>query len=248
MNAQLNSLDQPVGAQIENWATPSRPPRTIMDGQYCRIEPLDIERHASDLYAAFSENTDDRIWTYMVVGPFDTEDDFRQWLTSACLGDDPLFHTIINTSTGKAAGLAAFMRIDPAQGAIEVGSISFSPALQQTAAATEAMFLMMRRAFSELGYRRYEWKCDDLNAASRRAAERLGFSFEGVFRQAVMYKGRNRDTAWYSILDKEWPVLELAYSGWLDGTNFDAAGHQKMALGELIAGYRLTDQENAAAL
>lgn len=238
MDTRQNNLGQPIGQPVDNWQPRPLPTRTPLEGHYCRIEPLDAERHGADLYAAYAEDTEGRVWTYMVAGPFDTESDFLDWLRAVSGSDDPLFYAIIDSCTDKAVGLASYLRIDPAQGVIEIGNINFSPALQQTAAATEAIFLMMRRVFSELGYRRYEWKCDDLNAPSRRAAERFGFRFEGIFRQAMMYKGRNRDTAWYSILDTEWPVLETAYSAWLDGDNFDAAGHQKMALGELIAGYR----------
>jgi len=149
--------------------------------------------------------------------------------------DDPLFHTIVDLATGKAVGVATFMRIDRASGVIEVGNINYSPLLQRTPAATEAMFLMMRRVFEELGYRRYEWKCDSLNAPSRAAALRLGFQFEGIFRQAVVYKGRNRDTAWFSIIDSEWPSLKRAYEQWLGPENFDAEGRQKRKLAELIA-------------
>ncbi len=152
--------------------------------------------------------------------------------------DDPLFHTIVDLATGKAVGVATFMRIDRAHGVIEVGNINYSPLLQRTPAATEAMFLMMRRVFDELGYRRYEWKCDSLNAPSRAAALRLGFQFEGIFRQAVVYKGRNRDTAWFSMIDSEWPALKRAYEQWLAPENFDAEGRQPRKLAEFIAAAR----------
>ena len=242
MPSRLNALGQPIGQPVDNWVTPSRPSRSVMDGHYCRLEPIDTDRHAPELYAAFSEDTENRIWTYMASGPFPDEASFREWMSKTCLGDDPLFYAIVDKTTGKAAGCASFLRIAPAHGVIEVGNITFSPLLRQTSAATEAMFLMMQHVFSDLGYRRFEWKCDHLNAASRRAAERLGFSFEGIFRQAIIYKGRNRDTAWYSIIDREWPVLEQAFTAWLDSVNFDSTGCQKMALGELIAGYRMSDQ------
>jgi RimJ/RimL family protein N-acetyltransferase len=149
--------------------------------------------------------------------------------------DDPLFHTIVDASTGKAVGVATFMRVDRTHGVIEVGNINYSPLLQRTPAATEAMFLMMRRAFDELGYRRYEWKCDSLNAPSRAAALRLGFQYEGLFRQAVVYKQRNRDTAWFSMIDSEWPVLQRAYEQWLAPANFDAGGRQRQNLADLIS-------------
>jgi RimJ/RimL family protein N-acetyltransferase len=153
---------------------------------------------------------------------------------AVCLGDDPLFFAIVDAKTGRAVGLASYLRIDPRVGSIEVGHLRFSSLLQRTPAATEAMALMMRRAF-ELGYRRYEWKCDALNAPSRAAAERLGFEFEGIFRQARLNKGRNRDTAWFSILDREWPALRPAFERWLDPANFDANGKQRARLSELTA-------------
>jgi RimJ/RimL family protein N-acetyltransferase len=159
-------------------------------------------------------------------------------MKSACLGCDPLFHAILDQQRDRAVGLASYLRIEPAIGVIETGHLHFSPLLQRRPAATEAMFLMMRRVFGELGYRRYEWKCDSLNAPSRKAAERFGFRFEGIFRQATIYKGRNRDTAWFSILDREWPALERAYQEWLDPLNFDQRGQQKASLSALIADRR----------
>jgi len=205
-----------------------------MSGRFVRIEPLETERHLADLYSAYSADAEGRLWTYMPVGPFASEEELGTWMQSACMLDDPLFHALIDLSTGKAVGMAAYMRIQPEVGVIEIGSISFAPAMQRTPAATEAMFLFMTRAFDELGYRRYEWKCDSLNAASRKAAERLGFHYEGLFRQAVVYKGRNRDTAWYSVLDSDWPALKGAFGQWLDESNFDEAGQQKRPLKDLI--------------
>jgi RimJ/RimL family protein N-acetyltransferase len=151
-----------------------------------------------------------------------------------CDGDDPLFHAVVDLATGRALGVAAYLRIEPAIGVLEIGHIAWSPSLQRTPAATEAMWLMMRRVFEELGYRRYEWKCDALNAPSRRAAERLGFTFEGIFRQATITKGRNRDTAWYSIIDKEWPALDRAFGRWLAPANFSPDGWQRERLGDLV--------------
>ena len=165
---------------------------------------------------------------------FETAEDYRAWVEQFCLGDDPLFHAVIATETkgktGRAAGIASYLRIEPAVGVIEVGHINYAPPLQRTRASTEAMYLMMRRVFDELGYRRYEWKCDALNAKSRAAAARLGFSFEGVFRQATLYKGRNRDTAWFAIIDAEWPALKARYERWLDPANFDDDGNQRESL------------------
>ncbi len=231
-----NELGEPIGFPVEDWQGRLPPPRTPLEGRYARVEPIDIERHAAELHRANLEDKDHRIWTYLAYGPFETLDDYRGWLAETCLGDDPLFHAIVDKSHGTATGVASYLRIDPPFGVIEVGHINFAPRLQTTRAATEAMYLMMRRVFDELGYRRYEWKCDALNAASRRAAERLGFTFEGVFRQATIYKGRNRDTAWYAIIDKDWPRLKRAFEAWLDPANFDAAGAQKARLSELMSG------------
>jgi RimJ/RimL family protein N-acetyltransferase len=230
MTQSLNNLGQAVGPVVTGWTEAVLPSQEPMQGQFCKIEPLDSKEHLDDLYEAFSDDHEGALWTYMAVGPFSSKNDFRAWLDAASAINDPLFHAIIDLTTGKAIGLAAYMRIRPSVGVMEVGSITYSPQLQRTRLATEVMFLLMRRAFDELGYRRYEWKCDALNAASRKAAERLGFSFEGIFRQALIYKGRNRDTAWYSILDREWPLLKKAYLDWLDQNNFDERGVQKQNL------------------
>ena len=234
-NVSTNSLGQPIGHAVPDWKPVSPPPRTPMEGTFCRVEPLDIDVHGSDLFKAFRTDKDNRNWTYLGYGPFETEADFREWMASSCLGSDPLFHAIVDNETNKAVGVASYLRIEPAVGVIETGHIHYSPLLQRRPAATETMFLMMRRVFVELGYRRYEWKCDALNAPSRRAAERLGFRFEGIFRQATVYKGRNRDSAWYSILDREWPLLEHAFCQWLDPQNFDEHGQQKVSLAAFTA-------------
>ncbi|MDA7946245.1 MAG: GNAT family N-acetyltransferase [Hyphomicrobiaceae bacterium] len=229
-----NSLGQPIGEPVPDWRPVSPPPRTPMEGTFCRVEPLDIDAHGSDLFKAFRMDTDDRNWTYLGYGPFETEAGLRDWMATSCLGDDPFFHAIVDNETNKAVGVASYLRIEPAVGVIETGHIHYSPLLQRRPAATETMFLMMRRVFSELGYRRYEWKCDALNAPSRHAAERLGFRFEGIFRQATVYKGRNRDSAWYSILDSEWPMLEHAFCQWLDPANFDERGQQNAGLASFM--------------
>ena len=195
---------------------------------------LDPARHGTSLFAAYQLDHAGVGWTYLPYGPFTDEPTFRSWLDGIAAKDDPLFHAILDDS-GDAVGVASLMRISPETGSIEVGHIHYSPRLQRTRAATEAMFLMMRRVFEELGYRRYEWKCDALNEPSRKAAARLGFSFEGVFRQATIYKGRNRDTAWFAIIDHEWPALKAAYETWLDPGNFDAHGKQQQGLGALTA-------------
>jgi RimJ/RimL family protein N-acetyltransferase len=206
-----------------------------MEGRFCRVEPLDPARHAAELFAANRADGDGRNWTYLAYGPFERLADYRRWMEASASGDDPLFHAVVDRASGLAVGVASYLRIDPAMGVIEVGHINYSPALQRKPAATEAMFLMMRRVFAELGYRRYEWKCDALNAASRAAATRLGFRYEGIFRQATVYKGRNRDTAWFSIIDRDWPALERAFARWLDPANFDAEGRQRESLSRLTA-------------
>jgi RimJ/RimL family protein N-acetyltransferase len=234
MTEHRNSLGQPIGFPLPGWTPPPRPPRAAMAGRYCRVEPIDPGRHAVELYEANARDPSGRAWTYLFAGPFDTLDAYRQWMESTCLGDDPLLHAIIDAATGRAVGVASYMRIDVKNGVIEVGNINYSPLLQRSRAATEAMYLMMKRVF-ELGYRRYEWKCDSLNAPSRAAAQRLGFSYEGIFRQAVVYKGRSRDTAWYAMIDSEWPALDAALTRWLAPDNFDADGRQRVRLSELTA-------------
>lgn len=227
-------LSQPIGFALPNWAPPSPPPRVPLTGRYCRLEPLDVEQHASALFAANSADREGRTWTYLAYGPFATLADYRAWMSATCLGDDPLFFAIIDAARGAPAGVASYLRIAPASGSIEVGHIHYSPGLQRSVAATEAMYLMMKNAF-DLGYRRYEWKCDVLNAPSRAAALRLGLSFEGVFRQATVYKGRNRDTAWYAAIDSEWPQLRTAFETWLDPANFAGDGRQRRRLSELTS-------------
>jgi len=234
MEPRNNHLGQPIGEPLEAWCPALKPPRISVEGRFCRVEAIDVDRHAADLFSSFRTDKENRNWTYLPYGPFDTEASFKTWMTDTCLGDDPLFHSVVDLATGRAVGVASYLRIEPAVGVIEVGHINFSPLIQRTPVATEAMYLMMRRVFNDLGYRRYEWKCDALNAPSRRAAERLGFQFEGVFRQATMYKTRNRDTAWYSILDHEWPGLDQAFAAWLGEENFDSDGQQKIKLGALI--------------
>ena len=234
----MSPESQATGQLLPGWTPRSAPPRTPMEGRFCIVVPLDPAKHARELFEANSLDKDGRNWTYLFAGPFAEFESYRAWLEQVAKSDDPLFHTIIDKDTGKAVGVATFMRIDRANGAIEVGNINYSPLLQRKPAATEAMFLMMNRAFDELGYRRYEWKCDSLNAPSRAAALRLGFQYEGLFRQAVIYKGRNRDTTWFSMIDSEWPALRSAYEQWLAPENFDAQGRQKRKLSELIVAAR----------
>jgi RimJ/RimL family protein N-acetyltransferase len=235
MAEHANHLGQPIGFPLPEWTARARPPRTAMEGRYCTVEPVDPARHAAELHAAYLLDKEGRNWTYLPYGPFAGFTEYRAWLERDSLGDDPLRHVILERRSGRAVGVASLMRIDPAAGVIEVGGINYAPPLQRTPAATEAMYLMMRRVFDELGYRRYEWKCDALNAPSRAAALRLGFRYEGMFRQATVYKGRNRDTCWFSILDSEWPPLKAAFERWLDPGNFDAGGRQRESLSSLRA-------------
>jgi RimJ/RimL family protein N-acetyltransferase len=228
---EQNRYGQPVGDVVANWHVPRHPERTLLEGRFVRVEPLEPSRHGADLLGALG--LDGPLWTYLPVGPFAGRDAFAGWLERAATGQDPLAFALVGRAPQRALGLASYLRIDPDAGSIEVGGLAFGPALQRTAAATEAMALMMAHAFDDLGYRRYEWKCDALNAPSRRAALRLGFVFEGVFRQARVVKGRNRDTAWFSITDREWPRCRDALSAWLASENFDPAGHQRRTLADI---------------
>lgn len=224
---RVSALGQPIGVPLADTSPRPVPKRTDMVGRFCSVVPLSPD-HAGDLYGAFRQDSDGRIWTYMPNGPYNDPAAFRGWVDEAVTWDDPLMFAIM--VDGRALGHASYLRITPASASIEVGFINLAPALQRTRAATEFQFLMMQRAFEELGYRRYEWKCDALNAPSRKAALRLGFTYEGTFRQATHYKGRNRDTAWFSILDSEWPALKQRFQRWLSPDNFDAHGMQTSAL------------------
>jgi RimJ/RimL family protein N-acetyltransferase len=235
MTGHVNHLGQPVGFPVEGWTARTRPPLTPVAGRYCRVEPLDPGRHARDLFAAYSEDREGRMWTYLPWGPYADFDDFLAGTEADLRRENFITYAVIDTASGKAAGVASYLNINLSAGSIEVGGIAYSPALQRRPAGTEAMFLMMRRAFDELGYRRYEWKCNSLNAPSRGAAERYGFRFEGIFRQADVVKGRNRDTAWFSTTDREWPAIKAAFERWLDPANFNADGRQLERLSALTA-------------
>ena len=231
---RINEFGQTVGDAVPGWTTRALPSREPMVGRLVRLEALDAGKHASDLHAAYSADKDARHWTYLPYGPFESEAAYAGWLADMQTREDPLFFAIVDPKMAKAVGVASYLRIDPAMGSIEVGHLRFGPSLQRTAASTEAMYLMMRRAFDELGYRRCEWKCDALNAPSVAAAKRLGFRFEGIFRQAIVIKGRNRDTAWFSITDGEWPAIRRALESWLDPDNFDPAGRQGRRLEQFM--------------
>ena len=214
---------------------PARPPeRAPLDGKSVRLEPLDPDRHGDDLFSSASDADDS--WYYLPYGPFASRDDFMRWLRAHAATPDPLAFAIIDRESGKARGIATFMSIVPDHGVIEIGHIWLSPHLQRTRQATEAIYVMSRHAFDVLGNRRLEWKCDAANAASRRAAERFGFVFEGVFRQHRIVKGRNRDTAWYSITDREWPSRRAAFEAWLEPSNFDEQGRQRRSLARIREG------------
>ncbi|MEM7127152.1 MAG: GNAT family protein [Chloroflexota bacterium] len=229
-----NELEQPIGFPLVEWTPCIAPPPAVQVGDYCRVEPLNLDAHGAALSQVFVEESIDAEWTYLPYGPFIQRDACMKWLQHVAPSDDPLFYAIVDGESGLAVGICSYLRIEPRVGVIEVGHIHFSPLLQKKPAATEAMFLMMKRVFDELGYRRYEWKCDALNAGSRRAAERLGFTFEGIFRQATIYKKRNRDTAWFSILDNEWPRIKQGFERWLAPDNFDEKLQQKERLADLM--------------
>ena len=221
----VNEFQQPIGSPVD-WQPRGLPQRVVLQGRTCRLEPLNIQSHARQLYQAYAQATDSRHWTYMAYGPFASLEDYEKHCANLASSNDPMHWAVIDQTSGAAVGSLSLMRIDAINGVIEVGHVMFSPLLQGSAMSTEAQFLLMQYVFDELGYRRYEWKCDALNAPSRKAAQRLGFSFEGVFRQAVVYKGRNRDTAWFSLLDSEWPACKAAFLRWLAPDNFDAQGQQ----------------------
>ena len=213
---------------LSNWTPPPTPPRAPLQGRYATLEPLE-QAHTADLWAAQAPE----IWRYIPVGPFDTEVDLAGWVDQVRTAPDPL-QFAVRMADGRVGGTLSIMRIQPAAGSIEVGYIVFTPRLQNTREATEAIYLTMKWAFQS-GYRRFEWKCDAANLPSRRAAQRLGLSFEGIFRQAAIVKGRNRDTAWFAAIDREWPALNAAFEAWLSPDNFDQAQQQKTRLSDLTA-------------
>jgi len=225
-----------VGEPVLRMPSGKPPPRAAMHGTYVRLEPVNVEAHAEELYErSHSPDPEGTLWTYLPYGPFADLAAFRDWLGDRARSEDPLFFTVIDLQSGKASGMVSYLRITPEMGVIEIGHIWFAPTLQKTPGATEAIFLLARLIFDELDYRRLEWKCNALNEASRRAALRFGFSFEGIFRQHLIVKGRNRDSAWYSMLDSEWPAVKANMERWLAPENFDAEGKQRSALSDLNA-------------
>jgi RimJ/RimL family protein N-acetyltransferase len=236
MTTRTNAFGQPIGFPVEHWTGRACPPRTPMLGRWCRLEPLDVERHAADLFEAYSEAPDERDWTYLFPQRPTNLASYRDRVAAEAASDDPLRLAIIDLADGRAVGTIAMMRIDPVNGVVEVGGVTYSRRLQRRPAGTEAVYLVARRAFDELGYRRFEWKCDSLNAASMHAARRYGFTFEGIHRQVIVYHGRNRDTAWFSMLDSEWPPARAAFERWLAPVNFDEQGRQRRSLAELREG------------
>lgn len=235
MSERLDSnAPLPTGETLPNWEIPPVPERAVLNGKYCRLEPLQAIRHAADLHREFSPDAAAKNWTYLPYGPFSTEQSYREWVEEKESLADPLLFAVVPLETETPAGVTGFLRFSPENGCIEIGHIHFAECLKCTPTATEAIALMLRHAFA-LGYRRCEWKCDSLNAASRRAALRYGFTFEGVFRKHVIYKGRNRDTAWYSIVDTDWEKLVPAFDRWLAPSNFDGNGIQRERLSELTS-------------
>jgi RimJ/RimL family protein N-acetyltransferase len=233
MSEHRNELGQPIGAPVVAWAPRPVPSHATMEGRFCRLEALDPDRHAAELFAANGEDREGRMWTYLPWGPFA---DFPTYLANSravAANKERLTFAIVDPASGKAVGVASYLNIKPASGSIEVGALAYSPALQRRPTSTEAMFLMMRRVFDECGYRRYEWKTNSFNEASRAAALRLGFKYEGIFRQAEVVKGRNRDTAWFGMTDGDWPAIKAAFTRWLDPANFDAEGRQRVSLAAL---------------
>ena len=223
----------PVGPRVANPAPAKRPERVVLDGRYCRLEPLDPSRHGAELFKASTAADAEARFLYLFEDPPTSQSEFQAWLEKSAASADPLFFAVIDKATGRCEGRQTFMRIDPAHQAIEIGSIYWGPAIARSRVTTEANYLFAKYAFDELGYRRYEWKCNALNAPSRASALRLGFSYEGLFRRAVIIKGRTRDTTWYAMISEEWPRLKKAYDAWLDPANFDAHGVQRQSLSSL---------------
>lgn len=229
---RTNEYRQTIGDALPNWKICSKPQKVTLIGRTCRLEPLDAAKHTDDLYAAYSQSVDGRDWTYLVLEPFKNHQECYNYIEKMAKNTEMLTFAIVELASKRAVGMMSLMRIDHLNGSAEVGRVIFSPLLKQSILSTEAQYLLMAYVFDGLGYRRYEWKCDSFNAPSRKAAERMGFTFEGIFRNAIVLKGRNRDTAWYSIIDSEWPKLKEAFRKWLAPENFDPKGRQIRKLTE----------------
>ncbi len=241
---RINELGQPIGRALPGWTAPPFPPHVALAGKYCRLEPLEA-RHARDLWDAQRADPLGARWTYSFHGPYADFAAYQEWVRGAQTSVDPQFYAVVDGADGRACGSCAYLRIEPKHGVIEIGNIYFAPRLARTRAATECMYLLMANAFA-LGYRRYEWKCDSCNLPSRAAATRFGFSYEGMFHQAIVYKGRNRDTTWFAIIDADWRGgLQHAYLHWLDAENFDRQGRQKQRLSPLTAPFVKRDSRDA---
>ena len=237
----------PIGPRLADPRPAKAPERSVLEGRHARLEPLDPDRHGDDLRDASAPSDRSARFRYMPELPPDSPGLFSTWLAGAAASADPLFFAVIDRATGRAEGWQTFLRITPVHRCIEIGNIYWGPRIAGTRVATEAMYLFAAYALESLGYRRYEWKCDALNAPSRRAALRFGFTYEGHFRRAVIIRGRNRDTAWFSIIDEEWPALKAAYERWLAPENFDPQGRQRTRLSELTAALAGTRKSTRSA-
>lgn len=230
---QKNQFGQIIGNRVDNWIPCQKPPQKVIQGTYCILEPLEINKHSSKLFDSLAIDNKGESWTYLPYGPFNTLNEFQEWLNTTMADINTLFYAILNVKTHQPIGISGYLRINSEHGVIEIGHLHFSKLLKRTPLATEAIYLMLQLIFDELGYRRCEWKCNALNEPSRMAAERFGFKFEGIFRQHYVFKNHNRDTAWFSILDSEWPIIKEKFQKWLAPSNFDATGKQILKLSEL---------------
>jgi RimJ/RimL family protein N-acetyltransferase len=229
---QTNQFGQLLGNLVENWSPCQKPEKTALQGRYCILEPIEISKHAVKLFDVLAIYNQGESWTYLPYGPFDTLNEFKDWLAKTMSDNNTLLYAILDSKSQEPIGISGYLRINPEHGVIEIGHLHFSTLLKQTSLATEAIYLMLYHVFDEHGYRRCEWKCNDLNEPSRRAAERFGFTFEGIFRQHSVFKKRNRNTAWFSIIDSEWPALKEKFAKWLHPNNF-SAGKQILKLTEI---------------
>jgi RimJ/RimL family protein N-acetyltransferase len=231
-----NALGQPIGAALPNWQPATHPVGLgVRTGQWCCLEPLSAQQHGAGLYRAFADDSDHRMWTYMAAGPFPDPDALIAYMQQLEVQQHEVFFCIIEPIKRQPMGWCSYMRIKPAVGVLELGHLAFAPAMQRTRIATEAVYMMLKTAFEVLGYRRVEWKCDNLNSKSKAAAKRFGFEYEGTFKQATIYKGRTRDTCWFGMTDAHWANIQACYQAWLAPDNFDAQGQQKQRLTDMMA-------------